>query len=234
MEPLEIVEVKRRFEHGQTGPLLVEASDGESYVVKSRRAGRDSLINEWMAGHAARELGLRIPPFRLVKAREDQVRFFTFEYREDAAALARMPGFASRYVQSTSLFSSSSSPHVNPAERAAILAFDHWVRNGDRTDGNPNLIWSAAEKQLHVIDHNLAFGPPDESLIESHIFHEDRRIWTSDYCAPLASRMMSIIPSLKVAWDNMPMMWTEDGDQNLEYYEEVLRRVEEPSFWNNP
>jgi len=66
--------------------------------------------------------------------------------------------------------------------RARLLIFDWWVMNPDRiltkAGGNPNLLWSLSQNQLHVIDHNLSLAPhkmPATFLefAEDHVFGAD-------------------------------------------------------------
>jgi hypothetical protein len=75
---------------------------------------------------------------------------------------------------------------VSKEQQADVLAFDWWVRNGDRTlsaaGGNPNLFWDIDESQLVVLDHNLAFDDDFsvENFVELHAFSEQIRASTEN------------------------------------------------------
>ena len=57
------------FRQGGSVPALVEADDGELYVLKFHAAaqGRRALVAELLAGEIGRALGLRVPELALVQ-----------------------------------------------------------------------------------------------------------------------------------------------------------------------
>ncbi len=77
----------------------------------------------------------------------------------------------SRLVASALEFAATLSPAFPEARRLRVLAFDWWIRNPDRGVKNPNLLWSAETRALHVIDHDQAAPPEDASLFwGTHLF----------------------------------------------------------------
>ena len=115
---------------GGSLPAVVEAADGQLYVMKFAGAGQGpkALIAELIAGEIARSLGLRVP----------ELVFLTLD-----ATLARSEPH--QEIQDLLLAS---------AGRSAIVWFDAYVTNVDRTPRNVNLlIW---RESLWLIDHGAA------------------------------------------------------------------------------
>jgi hypothetical protein len=80
-------------------------------------------------------------------------------------------GFGSQQVPSAMEFEVSLTENVPADLRLRILAFDWWIRNHDRGERNPNLLWSAENRGLHVIDHDQAGYPDDASIFwGTHLF----------------------------------------------------------------
>lgn len=165
---LQIHEVIGRAEQGKSLPYLCRGEDGELYYVKGQQTNRSSLWAEWICGHAARAMGLTIPPFCLVQI--------------DEALLAELPR-EDRALGSLPAFGSQKHPHVAwlepamvgqvPAEaQRDVLVFDWWVQNTDRLVKNSNLLWDADAESLVVIDHNLALLPGFNAaeFLQHHIF----------------------------------------------------------------
>jgi hypothetical protein len=156
---IQIVEVIGRSSQGITRPFVCRGEDGEIYFVKGAGAGRRSLICEWVAGNLGRDLGLPIPPFAVVEVPPELIGVGGMP---DLADLGAGAAFGSQRHALIEL------PHtavdeVPPELQWDVLAFDWWIRNGDRTltraGGNPNLFWDPAGAELLVLDHNQAFDP---------------------------------------------------------------------------
>ena len=141
---------------GGSLPAIVEADDDGLYVLKFRGAGQGlkALIAELVAGELGRALGLPVPEIVLVEL--------------DAAALARTEpdpeiqdlirasaglNLALDYLPGSITFD----PLVDspaPELAAAIVWFDAFVTNVDRTARNSNiLVW---HRKLWLIDHGAA------------------------------------------------------------------------------
>lgn len=251
---MRIIEIIRRSKQGITRPFFCKGEDGEAYYVKGRYAGYRALCCEWVAGELARRWGLPIAPFSIVDIPTNLIKG---SLREDAFDLGDEPAFASRLVQTASelRWSEVVGHEIHDVVRAQILIFDWWIANPDRTlndtGGNPNLLWSASEAKLSMIDHNLAFSTDDisPSLPEfgaSHIFggrllEEEASFWEGekDAEAPLLqatdelSRFWSKSDSaLDEIWSEMPEEWIEGViDFTLEDVRSFLDRVESDDFW---
>jgi len=156
---IQIVEVMGRARQGMTRPFVCRADDGEVYFVKGTGAGRRSQICEWVAGNLGLDLGLPIPAFAVVEVPSELIEDGGMPELGDLGA---GPAFGSRRHSLVEL------PHTAVAEvprdlQWDVLAFDWWIRNGDRTltaaGGNPNLFWDPLGRSLLVLDHNQAFDP---------------------------------------------------------------------------
>lgn len=222
------------MQQGLTEAILCRAEDDCLYVVKSRSAGCDALVKEWIAGRIGQELGLPIPEMETVYIERGKAQYMA---HPEAKVLARCPGFASRFVPDPTELSPAIAPEVSADLRAKVLLFDWWVLNGDRIDGNPNLIWVAHRHSLHVIDHNLAFGSPDEpaDFWQHHIFRNDRALWDAGFRAVAMPKMHRILQELPVMWGELPEPWTESCTVELQTVDILLRRVDtDPTFWGLP
>lgn len=206
-------------------------SSSTEYVVKHRGCGRDALINEWIAGRIGRKLELPIPDIEILTFDQNLARLAVFP---GAGDLAACPSFGSCFVPSSVSLLPSSVSDVPPELRAEILLFDWWVLNGDRAEGNTNLLWVAHEAALKVIDHNLAFDPAEDadSFWGHHIFRADYRSWTPEFRSLMTLKMRAIIAGLPRLWNELPDEWTDDCDTTLEKVDTILRRCESPSFWD--
>lgn len=167
---LEIVEIQGRTEQGFQNPFKCIASDGELYFVKGRQTNRASQCNEWICANLARELSLPVPPFRIVNVSEELLSETPADWKE----IGLGPAFGSRNHPGCTWFERSNLPYVPLQLKALLFAFDWWVQNIDRSDGNPNLLWDASQGELVVIDHNLAFDPDlsPEDFMAHHVFRE--------------------------------------------------------------
>ena len=234
-----ITEFITRLEQGFTEAFLCRGEDGWLYVVKSRKSGKESLVREWICGSIARRLGLPVPPFELVFVSDSVAVHSGNELLE---ALAETPGFGSRFVASSSGPESVSVPMLNPTDvrdvdpqiRRRVLLFDWWVRNFDRIDDNPNLLWDPIQKALHVIDHNLAFDPePAEVFWTEHIFRDDRTALLDPALRATDLPIMeTILVALAEIWAAMPDSWTEASTLTLTDVDRILRRCTTDEFWS--
>ena len=127
-------------------PGLVEAGDGELYVVKMRGAGQGPLVlaAEVITGELGRVLGLKVPDIVLV---EMEPSFGRQERDAEIRDLLR----ASTGINAGLAFLSGSTtfdPAAGDSESAEIASrivwLDAFVMNVDRTARNPNLLrWRA-------------------------------------------------------------------------------------------
>jgi len=215
---IDIVEILGRSEQGITKPFLCRGSDDRQYYVKGRQAGRRSLLCEWTAGHLALALGLPVADFAIVNVRSELLRFGLPGI--DLNALGPGPAFGSRVVARPTEFTRSDLQSTAKKDQQAILVFDWWVRNADRSltelGGNPNLLWDLDRDALVVIDHNLAFdrGFSQNDFWKTHVFAARRdSIWDDLIARDQWSRRLSeALPQFFLACDTAPAEWWFEGD----------------------
>ena len=141
---------------GGSLPALVEADDGELYVMKFSGAGQGvkALVAELIAGEIGRTLGLPIPELALV---ELEAGFGLNEPHEEIQDLLKASiglNLGVRYLPSAFAYNQLMKPQPNAALASEIVWFDAYVTNVDRTPRNVNmLIW---EEHLWLIDHGAA------------------------------------------------------------------------------
>ncbi|GAW95501.1 MULTISPECIES: HipA family kinase [Colwellia] len=154
---INIVEVIRKMKQGQTKPFLCRGDNGKLYVVKGNSATPAGLIKEWIAGSLGKKLGLPIPDFTFVWVDESLIELDSDLRFELGAGSA----FASEYVPSLQEISYSDLLNMDSDLLKNIYVFDYWIKNDDRTltelGGNPNLFINQHNRNIVVLDHNLAF-----------------------------------------------------------------------------
>jgi hypothetical protein len=140
---------------GGSLPAIIEADDDGMYVLKFRGAGQGpkALIAELVAGEIARASGLPVPEIVFVEldpelARTEPDPEIQHLIRESAGlnlALDYLPG---------SVMFDPVAEKPDAALSSAIVWFDAFVANVDRTPRNTNmLIW---HRKLWLIDHGAA------------------------------------------------------------------------------
>lgn len=140
---------------GGSVPAIVEADDAGMYVLKFRGAGQGprALIAEIIAGELARAAGLPVPEIVLIELDPDLART---EPDPELQELIRKSGglnVALDYLPGAVMFD----PLVHRPEpdlASAVVWFDAFVTNVDRTARNTNmLMW---HRRLHLIDHGAS------------------------------------------------------------------------------
>jgi hypothetical protein len=141
---------------GGSVPAIVEADDSGMYVLKFRGAGQGlkALIAELLAGELARIMGLRVP--ELVFMHLDPV-LGRAEPDQEIRDLIKASGglnLALDYLPGSITFDPVAGPVPSAEEASAIVCFDAYVTNVDRTPKNPNMLhWHNA---LWLIDHGAS------------------------------------------------------------------------------
>ena len=140
---------------GGSLPAIVEADDDGMYVLKFQGAGQGpkALIAELIAGEMARGLGLPVPDIVLIKLDPELARTEPDPEIQDLIRASAGLNLALDYLPGSVTFDPVV---IQPdAELAsAIVWFDAFVTNIDRTPRNTNmLIW---HRQLWLIDHGAA------------------------------------------------------------------------------
>ncbi len=141
---------------GGSLPAIVEADDAGHYVLKFRGAGQGTkaLIAELIAGELARALGLRVPELVFVELDAALGRAEPDEEIRDLLKASAGLNLALDYLPGSITFNPLVGPVPGASEASAIVAFDAYVTNVDRTPKNPNLLsW---HKDVWLIDHGAA------------------------------------------------------------------------------
>jgi hypothetical protein len=141
---------------GGSLPAIVEADDGAMYVVKFRGAGQGTraLVAETIAAGVARALALPLPEVALVQL---DPAFARTERHQEIADLLRASigvNFGIGYLPGSVMFSRGADQPPPASLASAVVWFDAFLMNVDRTIKNPNLlIW---REGLWLIDHGAA------------------------------------------------------------------------------
>lgn len=236
-QELEIIEVLGRSEQGKQEPFKCIASDGNLYYTKGRQTDRASLCNEWICANLAQALNLPLPPFSLLNASQELLE----ELPPDWKTLGEGVAFGSRQHTGCVWLDIAQVQHVPQQLQAEIFAFDWWIQNIDRMDANTNLLWDTSQKELVIIDHNLAFDSSINPMIfiENHIF---RKNWhntdlvTRDMLQDRFCTAMGAV--LDNACDNIPPSWHWSNPEcdvpakvDLNAIRTTLARCQSPDFW---
>lgn len=239
---IQIDEIIGRSTQGITKPFICRGDDGHIYFVKGRGAGRRSLICEWVAGSLGVRLGLPVAPFAIVEVPDALIRLGS---RDDLGELGAGPAFGSRKLAVVEL-SISHLLHVPGEMQRAVLAFDWWVRNEDRTlsaaGGNPNLFWDVDGETLAIIDHNQAFDPNFSiaNFVRLHAFHGQidvlRGDWVTQqqYCARFDNAMAEwalICNTIPSEWWFIDSECTLPVDFDLASIHQQLLNCQDDAFW---
>jgi hypothetical protein len=201
---------------GGSLPAVVEASDGDLYVMKFVGAGQGPkvLIAELVAGEIARTLGLHVPDLVLLELdpvfgrseRDPEIR--------DLLAASVGLNLGMRFLPGAFAFNPLLEPFVTPELASAIVWFDAFVTNVDRTARNTNLLlW---QEELWLIDHGAAL-----------YFHYD---W-SDFLARSETPFARIADH--VLLDQASRLVEADARLRPQLSEDVLGAIVEliPSAW---
>jgi hypothetical protein len=141
---------------GGSLPAIVEADDDGTYVLKFRGAGQGAkaLIAELVAGEIGRALGLRVPELVFMQLDPEMARTERDPEIQELIRASAGLNLALDFLPGALGFEELDVKGVEPALASAIVWFDAYVTNVDRTIRNPNLLtW---KKQLWLIDHGAA------------------------------------------------------------------------------
>lgn len=140
---------------GGSLPAIVEADDDGVYVLKFRGAGQGAkaLIAELIAGEIARALGLPVPEIVFIELDPDLARTEPDPEIQDLIRSSAGLNLALDYLPGSVTFDPIAEK-VDADLASAIVWFDAYVTNIDRTSRNANmLIW---HRRLWLIDHGAA------------------------------------------------------------------------------
>jgi hypothetical protein len=141
---------------GGSLPAVVEADDGQMYVAKFRGAGqgRKALIAELVAGEIGRALGLPIPEIVFVELDPAFGRSEPDPEIQDLLRASAGLNLALAYVPGALAFEPLMAPPSALQLASAIVWFDAYITNVDRTARNTNMLLQ--HRQLWLIDHGAA------------------------------------------------------------------------------
>jgi hypothetical protein len=153
---------------GGSLPAIIEADDDGMYVLKFRGAGQGpkALAAELLAGELARAAGLPVPTIVFAELDPDLARTEPDPEIQSLIRASAGANFAIDYLPGAVMFDPvTETPSAELA--SAIVWFDAFVTNVDRTARNTNLLmW---HRRLWLIDHGAAL-----------YFHH---AWDEDYIA---------------------------------------------------
>jgi hypothetical protein len=138
---------------GGSMPAIVEADDAQLYVLKFVGAGqgRKALIAEWVAGEIGRRLGLPVPELVFIEldaalgASEPDPEIY------DLLKASVGLNLGMQYIADALAYSPLLELRPSPELASAIVWFDAFVTNVDRTPRNTNIL--VQNKKLWLIDH---------------------------------------------------------------------------------
>jgi hypothetical protein len=153
---IEVTRYVTPLREGGSLPAVVEGDDLGTYVLKFRGAGQGPkvLIAELIAGEIARELGLPMP--EIVFAQLDPILARSEPDPEIQALLRASAGLnlALDYLPGSFAYEPGASPPPDADLASAIVWFDAYLTNVDRTVRNTNLlVW---HHNLWLIDNGAA------------------------------------------------------------------------------
>jgi hypothetical protein len=141
---------------GGSVPAIVEADDSGLYVLKFRGAGQGlkALIAELVAGELARVMGLRVPELVFIQLDPVLGRAEPDQEIRDLIKASGGLNLALDYLPGSITFDPVVGPAPAAEEASAIVCFDAYVTNVDRTPKNPNMLhW---HKAIWLIDHGAS------------------------------------------------------------------------------
>lgn len=209
----QITQIIRRTDQGATRPFICHTDDGHTYYAKGRSASTGERIREWMGTHLAKAFGLPVPPMRLLEAPDLLIRSSGNEALQDLGT-----GYAvgSRQIPAVSELRNDEIPLIPSELQQAILVFDYWVQNEDRTltnfGGNPNLLRDKTSGKLYAIDYNLILPNHfDADLFwQTHVFRN-----SFDNARPdkvlFKQKMQRALLIWQQTWDQLPEEWLDEN-----------------------
>lgn len=141
---------------GGSLPAVVEADDGEMYVMKFIGSGQGpkALLAELVAGEIARLLGLRVPEIVFIRLEPGFGRSEPDPEIQDLLQGSVGLNLGLRYLPAAFAFNQLLKPAPDAELASSVVWFDAYVTNVDRTARNVNLlIW---QNRLWLIDHGAS------------------------------------------------------------------------------
>ncbi len=136
-------------------PAVVEADDLGLYVLKFRGAGQGprALVAEWISGEIARALDLPVPEIVFIDLDPELARTEGDPEIQDLIKASAGLNLAMDYLPGAANFDPLAE-QPSPELASAIVWFDAFISNVDRTVRNPNLlVW---HRRVMLIDHGAS------------------------------------------------------------------------------
>ena len=231
---------------GGSLPAVVEADDSELYVMKFFGAGQGPkvLIAELLAGEIARALKLNVPELVFLELDANLGRNERDPEIRDLLSASVGLNLGLRYLPSAFAYNPLLKPTPPPEQASAIVWFDAYVTNVDRTPRNVNmLLW---EKALWLIDHGatlyfhydwndyLARSQTPFALIKQHVllpFASQLRA-ADDLLRPrlTATILQEIVEQVPDAWLGKEALFANHAEQRAAYLAYLTSRLAASSF----
>jgi hypothetical protein len=144
------------LKEGGSLPAIIEADDDGLYVLKFRGAGQGikALIAELIAAEIGRAAGLLVPEIVFVELNPDLSKTEPDPEIRDLIKASAGLNLALDYLPGSVTFDPVAEK-IDPQLSSAVVWFDSFITNIDRTPRNTNmLMW---HKRLWLIDHGAAF-----------------------------------------------------------------------------
>ncbi len=217
---------------GGSLPAIVEADDDGMYVLKFRGAGQGpkALIAELIAGEIGRALGLAVPEIVLIELDGDLARTEPDPEIQDLIRASAGLNVALDYLPGAAAFDPVTE-QPSAALASAIVWFDAYVTNVDRTARNTNmLMW---HDRLWLIDHGAALyfhHDPSADPI-AHSATPFARI-KDHVLLPFASQLVEADAELAPRLDDaviehivaaVPEIWLEDAESAPDEMRRIYR-----------
>lgn len=227
---------------GGSLPAIVEADDSGLYVVKFRGAGHgvNALLAECISGGLARAAGLRVPEIVAVEVDAALGRNEPDQEIRDLLRASTGLNLGLDWLPGSLTFDPVAGPAPSAAEASAIVWFDAFTSNPDRTARNPNLLcW---HRQLWLIDHGASLyfhhAWADEEARSRSTFAAIREHvllpWATDLAA--AGRVMrerltsetiaGVLEAVPEDWLTGEARFATPAEHRAAYHRHLLRRLE--------
>lgn len=153
---LEAIRYVTPLREGGSLPAVVEASDGQLYVMKFVGAGQGAkaLVAELIGGEIGRALGLHVPEIVLLEMDESLGRSEPDQEIQDLLRASVGLNLGMKFLPNAFAFDGLLEPPLDPLLASQIVWFDAYITNVDRTPRNVNmLLW---QNRLWLIDHGAS------------------------------------------------------------------------------
>ena len=231
---------------GGSLPAIIEADDDGMYVLKFRGAGQGprALVAELVAGEIARAAGLQVPELVFVELDPELARTEPDVEIQDLIRASAGLNLALDYLPGSVMFDPLAEK-TDADLASAIVWFDSYVTNVDRTPRNTNmLMW---HRRLWLIDHGAALyfhhtwtnyrerSRDPFSLVKDHVLLK-RALSLEETDSKLIQRVTpevidSVVKLIPDAWLVDDSLAGGPSQQRNGYLEYLLTRLEPPRLF---